>query len=170
MEFAPDQCVFLMRFLTGTHGQEMPATRKVIAAIPEGNKRFQLDPKGMSAIQLGWHIVTSEEWFLKGILDGKFGMEENKMPEDATVESVLARYEANVPPLVDQVKAMSPADLARPVGFFGMMTASAAFYLGFMNNHSIHHRGQLAAMLRPAGSKVPSIYGGSADEPFQMPA
>jgi uncharacterized damage-inducible protein DinB len=42
-------------------------------------------------------------------------------------------------------------------------------YLGFLNNHMIHHRGQLSTYLRPMGAKVPSIYGGSYDEPF-MPA
>jgi uncharacterized damage-inducible protein DinB len=46
----------------------------------------------------------------------------------------------------------------------------AAFYLQFLNNHSIHHRGELATYLRPMGSKVPQIYGGSYDEPFQPPA
>jgi uncharacterized damage-inducible protein DinB len=46
-------------------------------------------------------------------------------------------------------------------------TANAA-YLGFANNHSLHHRGQLAAYLRAMGSKVPAIYGGSADEPMGM--
>jgi hypothetical protein len=30
--------------------------------------------------------------------------------------------------------------------------------------------GELATYLRPMGSKVPSIYGGSYDEPFQPPA
>jgi uncharacterized damage-inducible protein DinB len=39
-----------------------------------------------------------------------------------------------------------------------------------MNNHSIHHRGQLATYLRPMGAKVPRIYGGSADEPMELPA
>jgi hypothetical protein len=29
------------------------------------------------------------------------------------------------------------------------------------------HRGQLAAYLRAMGSKVPAIYGGSADEPMK---
>jgi len=29
---------------------------------------------------------------------------------------------------------------------------------------AVHHRGQLSAYLRPMGSKVPSIYGPSADE------
>ena len=35
-----------------------------------------------------------------------------------------------------------------------------------MNNHSIHHRGQLSTYLRAMGGKCPSIYGGSADEPM----
>jgi uncharacterized damage-inducible protein DinB len=39
--------------------------------------------------------------------------------------------------------------------------------IGSQLNHGIHHRGQLMTYLRPMGSKVPSIYGGSADEPFQ---
>ena len=43
----------------------------------------------------------------------------------------------------------------------------AFMYLSFVEKHSTHHRGQLSAYLRPMGSKVPSIYGGSADEPWQ---
>jgi uncharacterized damage-inducible protein DinB len=64
---------------------------------------------------------------------------------------------------------MSADQLLTPVQFF-MFNFPAAFYLGFLNNHSIHHRGELATYLRPMGSKVPSIYGGSYDEPFQAAA
>jgi uncharacterized damage-inducible protein DinB len=35
-----------------------------------------------------------------------------------------------------------------------------------MIRHEVHHRGQLSVYLRLAGGKVPSIYGGSADEPM----
>ena len=48
-----------------------------------------------------------------------------------------------------------------------MMQMPNATYLGFANNHSVHHRGQLAAYLRAMGSKVPAIYGDSADEPMR---
>jgi len=65
------------------------------------------------------------------------------------------------------IRAMPGEKLAKPVTFFGMFNFPVAAYLGFMNNHSIHHRGQLATYLRPMGAKVPSIYGGSYDEPFQ---
>ena len=51
---------------------------------------------------------------------------------------------------------------------FVAMDLPAVAYLNFLNLHSSHHRGQLSTYLRPMGSKVPAIYGGSADEPMQM--
>jgi uncharacterized damage-inducible protein DinB len=54
------------------------------------------------------------------------------------------------------------------VDFMGAFNFPAVVYLSFLNNHSIHHRGELATYLRPIGSKVPSIYGGSYDEPMKM--
>jgi uncharacterized damage-inducible protein DinB len=69
-----------------------------------------------------------------------------------------------------RVAALSAEQLLTPVNFMGAFNFPAAFYLAFLNNHSIHHRGELATYLRPMGSKVPSIYGGSYDEPFQAAA
>ena len=57
-----------------------------------------------------------------------------------------------------------PADKLTPtLSFFGAFNWPAVQFIGFANNHSIHHRGQLAAYLRAMGSKVPNIYGPSAD-------
>jgi len=47
------------------------------------------------------------------------------------------------------------------------MNEPAFSYLQFAQDHLVHHRGQLSTYLRPMGGKVPDIYGGSADEPFQ---
>src|SRR6266496_1657340 len=69
-----------------------------------------------------------------------------------------------------RIAEMSAEQLLTPVEFFGVFNLPAALYLGFLNNHSIHHRGELTTYLRPMGSKVPSIYGGSYDEPFMPPA
>ena len=51
-----------------------------------------------------------------------------------------------------------------------MMQQPNVTYLGLANNHSIHHRGQLSSYLRACGSKVPAIYGGSADYPMTAAA
>jgi uncharacterized damage-inducible protein DinB len=61
---------------------------------------------------------------------------------------------------------MTAEQLLTPVPFFGVMSLPVFQYLIMVNNHSTHHRGQLSTYLRPMRSKVPSIYGGSADEPF----
>jgi uncharacterized damage-inducible protein DinB len=49
------------------------------------------------------------------------------------------------------------ADKPSPIPFF-TFNFPAAFYLGLLNNHSIHHRGELTTYLCPMGSNVPSIY------------
>jgi uncharacterized damage-inducible protein DinB len=53
--------------------------------------------------------------------------------------------------------------MAESLDFFGNFKMTRAQLIGFANNHSVHHRGQLAAYLRAMGSKVPNIYGPSAD-------
>ena len=53
---------------------------------------------------------------------------------------------------------------------FAIFSFPAIAYLGLMTSHSIHHRGQLSTYLRPMGSKIPAIYGGSADEPVDLTA
>jgi uncharacterized damage-inducible protein DinB len=65
------------------------------------------------------------------------------------------------------LRATSAEKLAQDLDFFGFMKGPAVTFLTMAQSHSVHHRGQLAAYLRPMGSSVPSIYGGSADEPMQ---
>jgi len=150
--------------------REMETTKKVIAAVPDNNREYRPDPHARTAWELAWHIASSDVSFLDGIADMKFTIEEP--PRPATVENVaaiVAWYDREMKRGIARVRAMSPEQLATPVDFLGAFNFPAAFYLAFLNNHSIHHRGELTTYLRPMGSKVPSIYGGSYDEPFQMP-
>jgi uncharacterized damage-inducible protein DinB len=164
MSMSADQAAFLREFLLSSHAFEIAPTRRVIGAIPAGQENHQADPKAFTAIALAHHIITAEIWFLQGILAGEFAGEEQKVPEGATIASLLAQYDTELPPLVAKIREMDPAALARPVSFFGMMELPLVSYLNFMVVHSVHHRGQLAASLRPMGGKVPSIYGPSADD------
>ncbi len=166
-----EQAVFLMHSTLAGYETEMPATAKVIAAIPEDKSGYKPDPKAKTAKELAWHIVAAEEWFLQSVLTNKFEMHGDgaeKLPDGVKTIADIGAYAAKtLPPLVAQVKKLSGIHLLENVNFFGMFNNPSATYLVFMVNHSIHHRGQLSTYLRPMGSKVPSIYGGSADEPFQ---
>ena len=148
--------------------REAEITKKVIAAIPDAKSDYRPDPNARTAKELAWHLANSDIQFLDGIAGMKFNMETPEHKPQTTAE-VVAWYDKNMQRGVARVAAMSAEQLLTPVEFFGVFNLPAVLYLGFLNNHSIHHRGELATYLRPMGSKVPSIYGGSYDEPFQPP-
>jgi uncharacterized damage-inducible protein DinB len=147
---------------------EVEITKKVIAAVPDERSDYRPDAKARTAKELTWHLANTDAQFLDGIADLKFNVESPEHKPQTSAE-VVAWYEENMKRGIARVEAMSAEQLLTPVNFFGVFNMPSVFYLGFLNNHSIHHRGELATYLRPMGSKVPSIYGGSYDEPFQPP-
>ena len=145
--------------------REAECTKRVIAAVPDAASGYKPDPNARTAKELAWHIANTDIQFLDGIADLNFGMENPEQKPETSAE-VVAWYDENIKRGVARVQAMTAEQLLTPVGFFGVFNLPAVLYLGFLNNHSIHHRGELTTYLRPMGSKVPSIYGGSYDEPF----
>lgn len=148
--------------------REAECTKRVIAAVPDEKSEYRPDPNARTAKELAWHIANSDIQFLDGVADMKFNMESPDVKPSTSAE-VVAWYDENMKRGLERVAAMTPEQLLTPVEFFGVFNLPAVLYLGFLNNHSIHHRGELTTYLRPMGSKVPSIYGGSYDEPFVPP-
>jgi uncharacterized damage-inducible protein DinB len=151
--------------------REVETTKKVISAILDANKEFRPDPNARSAWDLAWHLANTDVQFMDGIADREFKMvarAENEKPK--TVAELVHWYDENMKRSAAQVRGMSAEQLLTNVNFLGVFNMPAVFYLGFLNNHSIHHRGELATYLRPMGSKVPAIYGGSFDEPMKSAA
>jgi uncharacterized damage-inducible protein DinB len=148
--------------------REAESTKKVIAAIPDEKSDYKPDPNARSAKELAWHLANSDIQFLDGIADLSFNMDTPEHKPQTSAE-VVAWYGENIARGVARVQAMTAEQLMTPVNFFGVFNLPAVLYLGFLNNHSVHHRGALATYLRPMGAKVPSIYGGSYDEPFAPP-
>jgi uncharacterized damage-inducible protein DinB len=163
-EFAHGYCAMMLEGITG----EAEITKKVIAAVPDAASSYKPDPNARTAKELAWHIANTDVQFLDGIADMKFNMA-NPEQKPQTSAEVVAWYDENMKRAMARVAAMTPEQLVTPIGFFGVFNLPAVMYLGFLNNHSIHHRGELATYLRPMGSKVPSIYGGSYDVPFNPP-
>jgi uncharacterized damage-inducible protein DinB len=164
----PEFVLGLRAYLLEGFKNEAEITKKVIAAVPDAKSDFRHDPKARTAKELAWHIANTDIQFLDGVADLKFNMESPEHKPETSAE-VVAWYDENVKRGVARVEAMTAEQLLTPVNFFGVFNMPSVYYLGFLNNHSIHHRGELATYLRPMGSKVPSIYGGSYDEPFQPP-
>jgi len=146
---------------------EFPATCQVLAAVKDDRRDYKPDDKSRTAWQLATHLATADIWFLDSIINGAFQANPDAAKaaeaQFKTVDDIVQFYKKTFPEKLRQLRAMPAEKLTAPVSFFGIYNWPSVQYVGFANNHSIHHRGQLAAYLRPMGSKVPNIYGPSAD-------
>jgi len=164
----PEQATFLLNdiYLPQIRN-EHATTRRVIAAIPADQADYRPSPKCMSSMELAWHLVSSEQFFMAGLLAGKYEPGGGARPDSVkTPADALAWDDANFEATVSKLAGMAPADLIKSIDFFGFMSSPGIMYLGMMCSHSVHHRGQLSSYLRPMGAKVPRIYGPSGDEPM----
>jgi len=151
--------------------REAEVTARVLAAVPDDKGSYRPAPKSRSAAELAWHIAA-DVWFLDGIALREFQANPDQAHQNPTHSSAeLAKwYLARVHGALDRIRALSAEQLVAPltIGEVAAAQSGVAFpafiYLLWGHNHTLHHRGQLAAYLRPMGAKVPGIYGSSGDE------
>ena len=161
----PQEAQGLAQYLFQTLDIEFAITRKVLAAVPADQLNFKLGEKGRTTAQLMWHMIQSNRGFGEGIANLKFDFPgEEAQPN--TKDEILAAFDRDIPPILARVKALTPEQLATPVNFMDFANVPDVIYVGWWANHMIHHRGQLSTYVRAMNAHVPSIYGGSADEPF----
>ena len=146
---------------------EFAATCQVLAAVKDDNRDYKPDPKSRSAWELATHLATADMWFIDSIVNGSFVWDAKaaKAQESrfATVADVVDFYKQTFPEKLKALRALPAEKFVEVMDFFGMMKMPRANFVAMANNHSMHHRGQLAAYLRAHGAKVPNIYGPSAD-------
>lgn len=146
---------------------EFPATVRVLAAVNDDNRDYRPHPKSRSAWELTTHIATADIWFIDSIVNGSFNFDpvaaKQAEAKFGRVADVVAFYENTFPARLERLRALPDEALAQMLDFFGRFQMPRAQWIGFSMNHCIHHRGQLSAYLRSIGSKVPDIYGPSAD-------
>ena len=146
--------------------KEAPATRKVIARIPQAKSDYRADPKARNAREIAWLIVREEITLVEALEKSAF--EGVEVPTPPTMQEILSTYDQRHDDLTSRLKKLDAHKLEGPVPFIfdGAETFRAAgFELAWgVLFDLIHHRGQLSTYLRPMGSTVPAIYGPSADE------
>ena len=163
----PDQAKAAADMMITVWEGETRGTCQVLAAIGKGDRDYKPDAKSRTAWQIATHIATADIWFIDSIVNGKFVWDEagakQAEAQFKTAGDLEAFYSKTFPERLKALRAVSGDNLVQPMSFFGMFEWPRVRFIGFANNHSVHHRGQLAAYLRAMGSKVPDIYGPSAD-------
>jgi uncharacterized damage-inducible protein DinB len=166
MQLQPDQARFLFDILIPQLENEHKTTLKVLRAVPADQGDYRPDPVSMTAFELAWHIAGAEMMFLSGVAQGEFRGGGERPESIQNAQDVAEWYAGEFPKQLDAIRGATGEQLMKMIPFH-MWTLPALQFLNIMHVHSIHHRGQLSAYLRPMGAKVPAIYGGSADEPMR---
>jgi hypothetical protein len=146
--------------------KELETTKRVLSAVRDRNRDSHLDPKSRTAGEWAWPQASRDVQLHDEIAKLKFEMAPRYKEEPRKVAELVQCYDTYDQRALAGVRAMRLGQLTTPVDFAGLFHLPAVFYPGFVNNPSIHPRRQLAAFLRPRGSRVPAMYGHSADEPW----
>jgi uncharacterized damage-inducible protein DinB len=166
-----DQAKAIAEYYANIMDNEGRTTTKVLKAVPDDRREYRPDEKSRTAWELAKHVATGDLWFIDSICDASFVWDpegEKTLNEGLnTMQDVVEFYKREFPKRIERLRTTSGEQLLKEADFFGIVKQPAIMFLGMANNHGIHHRGQLASYLRAMGSKVPSLYGGSADEPYQ---
>jgi uncharacterized damage-inducible protein DinB len=144
---------------------EVSGTLQVIGAIPADKLDWKSGPKARSPRELAWHLATGRLWFALGIKAKDFSAGspgEAKPPADLL--GLVHAYERSAAKAAGIFRRLSGKDLAAPLAFLDMGQHATVEYIHWCLLHEIHHRGQLTALLRVVGARVPGVYGPSADD------
>lgn len=148
---------------------ELPAFQRVLKAIPADKMSYKPHDRSPSTEQLAWTVVAELKPCLDLIREGRAEWQQIPAPP---LEEMVVLFDRWSKELADAVSKMDEADWTKKGQFYyeGKLVSEQPVgqFLWFILFDAIHHRGQLSAYLRPMGSKVPSIYGPSADEPSAM--
>ena len=144
---------------------EIATTLKVMRAVPEDKLDFTLHERS-SSIRALFRTFIVEVISNISILKGE--VPEDPMSKVSAFETVaegITAFETASNEFVAALQATSEADIETAFSMWGLNGTRGTILLGMMSD-MIHHRGQLSAYLRPAGGRVPMIYGPSGDEGF----
>jgi uncharacterized damage-inducible protein DinB len=150
--------------------REHATTLKVLRAFPAEQSELRPHERSSTARTLAWTFVVEARLMLIA-LSGEpvLGGGAFTPPPDGWQE-VLDALDATHEEVVRRLEAADDAVMHGTVQFFVAPKQVGDYatrdFLWFLLHDQIHHRGQLSVYLRMAGGKVPSIYGPSADEPW----
>ena len=155
-----------------TFEREVATTARVLKALPAEHAELKPAPLCKSARELAWTMASEQGMSVVALTKGFDWSKPMAMPKaPETIGNVITAFEQGAQHVMDLVRDMPDEQLENStVQFFAGPGKLADYpkieFLWFLLSDQIHHRGQFSIYLRMAGGKVPSIYGPTADEPW----
>ncbi|WP_022824476.1 DinB family protein [Hymenobacter norwichensis] len=151
---------------------ELQATRRVLARVPEAQLNWQPHPKSMTLGVLVSHITDLMGGIENTLHTTSIDVAQfaNEADELTTTQQLLDRLDAHSAAAQAAITAASPSDFEQLWSLCSgeqvLLRQTRAEIIRHLISHTVHHRGQLSVYLRLLDVPVPSIYGPSADEPM----
>ena len=168
----PSDLETLKTAVFGDLERELEVTRKVLAALPEGQKGWKPHDKSMSLERLALHVATLPGWCRVTLAADQLDFASAPRPPESfkDVAELLALFDKQVVELREAVANFDMTQWHNPWtlrnGTQVIVTKPRPFVYRVWNlNHLVHHRGQLALYLRLLNVPVPTIYFNTADNP-----
>ncbi len=150
-------------------GRESAISLSLQRNLTDDSLKQKSDPEGNALGKIAWHMVM-----MIGMTGSALGLETGAPPRgtEAPVSAKLIAdaFQSAAGALSQQATSkLTDGQLTEEIALFGRtMTRAAA--LQVLIRHQIHHRGQMAVLMRMTGLVVPRIYGPSREETAAMRA
>ena len=150
---------------------ELARTKRFLDAFPPSASELKPHPTSQSAREVV-NTLCAEAMISIKVLDGTLDLAKLSFPKPPeTWGEVVKAFQDSYDALLVTLEQTPEGDFAQTTTFMTGPKQVGPVPKGdivrFMLSDHIHHRGQLSVYLRMSGSKVPSIYGPSKDEPWR---
>ncbi len=150
-------------FFIETIKEEIPKFRGAINGLPDDQHEYKVHERARTASNLAAQLAV--QWkAISGIINsGAPDFDPHDM-ENQSKADMLSNYDSGMEKLLTDLNTISDEEWENGDATMGEEWKDKKFKMawGFFFD-AIHHRGQLATYLRAMGTKVPPIYGPSAD-------
>lgn len=151
--------------------QEMAATRRVLERVPDDNPDWKPHPKSFSIAHLAQLLARMPGWIGMSLTSTELELTAGGGYTNERTETLLSTFDENVRKSREAIMAATDADYEVPwaLKLKGqvLFTLPRGAVVRQHISHLSHHRGQMTVYLRLLDVPVPSIYGPTADEPWQ---
>jgi uncharacterized damage-inducible protein DinB len=147
----------------GDWGYNSGSTQKILDVLTDDSLKQEVTSSNRNLGRIAWHLVTSIQVLMlpTGLT---FDSPSQDEPVPATSKEIADTFRQVNKSFIEAVQSKwIDEDLTVLNNIFGQELPNGVT-LSILNQHQIHHRGQITVLMRQAGLMVPGIYGPAREE------
>lgn len=152
--------------------QEMATTRRVLERVPSDKGAWKPHDKSFPLGHLAQLVATMPGWISRSVLGEDIDLASGDGYRLQPTESLLDQFDQLVAAARAALAHVSDEDFGKPwslkMGDKVIFTLPRSVVTRQNISHLIHHRGQMTVYLRLLDVPVPSTYGPTADERWEI--